>query len=235
MTLPNSAAVRVTYRGATRFEVSSYFDALRDAVVSPTPATPNVAPGSLSLLSRDTNLPRSGGGSILAVVSGGLAGALLGAGVASYQRRVAPRVAAARELRDENGPPALDVDLNRPETGHAVARVLLDGLPQAGLVAVVASGPDGEAKAGALAALLQQQTGRLIELGAVDPAYADLRWQHLPRGSGAQRLAQDADRTVLAVRARAPLSEVSLRASELRDLGVSEVLLAVVHGKPDKT
>jgi capsular polysaccharide biosynthesis protein len=222
--LPNSAAVRVRYRGEDRKEVRAYFAALSEALEDSVPATTNVQPGTIRLLRVDDDIPRTGGGSWTAGLVGALCGLLIGAGIASYLHRANPRVRDARDLRDDRGPVVLDVDASQRDTVEALAYRVAVGAPSGSEIAVV----------GATAAADKPAEALTPQLAAVDPRWAASgepaaapRWVTGRFGSGAERLTQRAARTVLVVVEGDRLEAVAERLSELHDLGVREVVVAV--------
>ena len=232
VTLPNSAAVRVTYKGANDGEVRSYFAALTATLQSSTPATANIAPGSIRLLSVDPDLAHAGGLSWVAVVTGAVAGLLLGLGGASYLGHSDPRVRRADALREVNGPAAVDVHLREGDSVRALARRVVEDVPLGGRVAIVAADAQLDGRAQALAAALESATGELIEAKVLHDAYSGTTWTPRPLGSGGERAAQEADRTVVVTAAHHRVDHVARAVSDLHDLGVGDVVLAVVHGKP---
>jgi hypothetical protein len=228
--LPNSAAVRVSYRGVSRSEVRAYFNALTSLVQSASPPSANISPGTLHLLNVDSDISQSGGGSWVATLAGAVGGLLIGLGAANFLTRSSPRVSAARELRQPAGPVVLDVDLADPNSVAALTIRTLDDLPGGGWVAVVAATDTTRDKVEAIARTLGVTTTELVAEGALDDACARTRWLAAEFGRGAERVAQDSDRTLLIVNRGDKLADVAMRMSDLHDLGVADVILAVVQG-----
>jgi hypothetical protein len=227
--LPNSSAVRVTYRGGSRYEVRRYFDVLTSVTAADTSPTPNLRPGTLRLLRTSDDIAQSGGGSWVATVAGGLAGLLLGLGAAGWLDRALPRVRSASDLREVDGPSALDVD---PQDGHAVAALsirLLEGLPEGAWLAVVSCDAASQGVTDELTSQLSTAVGQLVADGSLSDAAASHQWLPTCLGSGGERVAQESDRTLLVVAQGADLRQVAMCLSDLRDLGVTDVVLAVVR------
>jgi hypothetical protein len=145
---------------------------------------------------------------------GALAGLLIGSGLASYLHRSNPRVLGARDLRDDRGPVVLDVDPSQRSSVEALAHRVAVGAGQGSEIAVVGATAAAERHAEALAP----------QLATVD---ATPRWVAAHFGAGAERVAQRAARTVLVVVEGERPDVVSERLSELHDLGVREVVVAV--------
>jgi hypothetical protein len=230
--LPNSAAVRVSYRGVSRSEVRAYFNALTSLVQSASPPSGNITPGTLHLLNVDSDIPQSGGGSWVATLAGAIGGLLIGLGAANFLTRASPRVSGARELREAGGPVVLDVDLADRNSVAALAIRTVDDLPGGGWVAVVGATDTTQDVVEGLARTLTVTTGDLVEEGALDEACTRTRWLAAEFGRGAERVAQDSDRTLLVVHRGDKLTDVAVRMSDLHDLGVTDVILAVVKGTP---
>lgn len=230
--LPNSAAVRVSYRGVSRSEVRAYFNALTSLVQSASPPSANITPGTLHLLNVDPNIPQSGGGSWVATLAGAVGGLLIGLGAANFLTRSAPRVTAARELRQVDGPVVLDVDLGDRNSVAALVIRTLDELPGGSWVAVVGATEAAAAKVEGLAGALGATASDLVGEGSLDEACTRTRWIPAEFGRGAERVAQDSDRALLVVNRGDRLQDVAVRLSDLHDLGVLDVVLAVVKGDP---
>lgn len=231
--LPNSSAVRVTYDGRTSSEVRSFFAALDDAITAPVPPTVNLRAGTLRELQAADEVIRSGGATPLAPIAGGLAGLLLGLGAASVLARGRPLVRRAEDLRGLDGPVAVDLRANDHYSVAAVAVRLLDDLPADGLLAVVTSPGDVAGRVESIAEQLRQATGTLVAERALPAERTGVYWSSavlsdVPGAGQGARVAQDADRTLLLVAADTPLRGVASTVADLRDLGVSDVVVAVV-------
>lgn len=233
--LPNSAAVRVTYRGDDRREVQVYFSALTEALESPTPPTRNVTPGTVRLLKVDDEIPTSGGGSWLAVVAGAVAGLVLGLAGAAYLDRAHPRVRRARDLRVAADVPTVDVDLGSGPSLAALAMRLLKDVSADDWIAVGAVSSDTRARADQLVTGLRAATTQLVADGALLPLAEQVQWVPAVLGEGGERAAQDARRTLLVARERERFEDIALRLSDLHDLGVEDFVVTVAHGKPSRT
>ena len=228
--LPSSSAIRVTYLGADAAEVRSFFEALTDLAESSDPPTANLAPDTLRLLRGPQDIVRSGGGTPAAPLAGALAGLLLGLAGAALLTRADPRVEDADDLREPGGPSVLEVDLNDDATVEAAAIRALDGSPQAAWVAVVSTTDRDRDLATAVTSRLEAVTRGLVTADALPASAGGTRWVGAPLGSGrGERAAQDADRTVLVVPAGAVLRDVASRLADLRDLGVTDVMITVVR------
>ena len=213
--LASSAAVRVQYRGKDRDEVRAYFDVLTSELEDQTPPTLNIVPGSVRLLSVQEEIPQSGGGSWGAVLAGALCGLLVGAAVATALHRANPRVRAAGDLREDRGPVVLDVDPGDGASLETLAHRMVSDLPMGAGIAVLAATPAAQRGADRLAAELNRSA-------------RTARWLPAPSGTGGERTAQQASRTVLVVVSGERSERVAERLSELHDLGVREVVLAVL-------
>jgi capsular polysaccharide biosynthesis protein len=224
ISLANSSAIRVQYRGRDRDEVRTYFNALTDAVESPSPPTANLTAGTIRLLRVDDDIPKSGGGSWTAGLVGALCGLLIGSGIATSLHRANPRVRGARDLRDGRGPVVLDVDPAQRSTVEALAHRVADGVPPGSEIAVIGATDGAERRASALAP-------ELATVESLDQPGRAPRWVAAAFGAGAERLAQRAARTVLVVIEGQRPDAVAERLSELRDLGVHEVVVAVMGRK----
>ena len=219
--LASSAAIRVQYRGDDRAEVRAYFDALTSELENRTPPTANVVPGSVRLLSVQDEIPQSGGGSWTAVLAGALCGLLVGGALATALDRSNPRVRTARDLREDRGPVVLDVDPGDGASLETLAHRMVADLPMGTDIAVLPATPAAQRGAERLAAELNRSAG-------------SARWVSAPDGSGGERTAQQASRTLLVVAAGERSERVADRLSELHDVGVREVVLAVVSRRAAK-
>ena len=226
--LPNSAAIRVQYRGSDRSEVRAYFDALTQAITSNPPTTVNIQPETIRLLRVDSDIPKTGGGTPAAGVVGALCGLLIGIGIASYLHQATPRVTDARDLREDRGPVVLDIDGSKRSTVEALAHRVAVGLPSGSDIAVVGLTPKTGRHAEKLAAHLASVPP---EPGVGGASAGTAHWVPARFGEGAERLAQQAARTVLVVSSGARPALVADRLAELRDLGVDEVVVAVTGRK----
>ena len=220
--LPSSAAIRVQYRGDDRDEVRAYFEALTTELEDDTPPTANVIAGSVRLLSVQDEIPQSGGGSWTAALAGALAGLLLGGALATALHRSNPRVRSAGDLREDRGPVVLDVDPADPASLETLAHRMVSDLPMGADIAVLPATPVAQAGAERLAAELNRAAG-------------SARWQTAPAGGSGERTAQQASRTLLVVAAGERSHRVAARLAELHDVGVREVVLAVVSRRAAKT
>jgi hypothetical protein len=213
--LPNTSAVRVTYVGPTRAAVTAYFSTLTGFVQSSTPPTPNIRPGTLRLLQPPKNIVHDGGGTWVAPVAGALAGLLIAYAAAAIRAQSAPRVNTAQDLRAVHGGGVLEIDLADPQTVEALAVRTLQDAPPTAQVAVLA--PSGRYLA------VTQELGAALQRVA-----AQARWQSATLDSGAgERLAQEASRSVLVVPRGALVGQAAASLADLRDLGTSDVLIAV--------
>jgi hypothetical protein len=227
--LPSSSAVRLTYEGSSRDEVRTFFDQLTALVQSSTPPTNNIRPGSLRLLTVDDDIPRSGGGSWVAMVAGAIAGLLLGLGAASWLGRARPIVRTASDLREAGGPSVVDVTTSDPHSVGALVIRLLEGSPERASLAVVTTREDGTVAADELTRELRGAVRGLIDENSLSETVATIRWLPAKFGTGGERMAQDADRTLLVVPEGEDVRVVAACLSDLRDLRVTDVVLAVVH------
>jgi hypothetical protein len=231
VTLPSSSAIRVTYRGRTRAEVRTFFTTLTDAVEASTPPTENLRPDTVRLLQAPQDIERSGGGTPAAPIAGGLAGLLLGLAGAALLGRTDPRVADAADLREPGGPSVVDVDLADEGSVEALVMRALEGHRTGSRVAVVSTSERSRGQAEALAGRLDDVMRRLITDGELPPKAGGTLWAAASLGGGrGERVAQDSARTVLVVPAGASLRDVAGRLADLRDLGVSDIVLSVVRG-----
>ena len=230
VTLPNSSAVRVTYRGDDRAEVAEYFSELSSLVESSSPPTPNLRPGTLRLLQSPDEAVRSGGGSWAAPLAGALAGLLLGLAGATLLTRADPRVDGPEDLREADGPSVVEVDLADEPTVEALAIRVLDRVPSGAWIAVVSTTDDDRSQADALTERLSAATAGLARERALPEAVAGTGFVPASLGSGrGERAAQDADRTLLVVPTGTALRDVAGRLADLRDLGVADVVLCVLR------
>ena len=213
--LANSAAIRVQYRGDDRDEVRAYYDALTSELEDDTPPTANVVAGSVRLLRVEDEIPQSGGGSGTAALAGALCGLLVGGAAATALHRANPRVRTARDLREDRGPVVLDVDPTDAASLELLAHRMVSDLPMGAGIAVLASTPGAQGGAERLATELNRSAG-------------SVRWTAAPAGVGGERTAQRANRTLLVVVAGERPEQVSARLSDLHDVGVREVVLAVI-------
>ena len=226
--LPNSSAVRVSYHASTRAEVRGFFDELTSQVTS-APPTPNLRSGTLTLLRGVDGISSSGGDWWVAALAGGLAGLLLGLGVAGWLGRATPRVYGAGDLRESGGPSVLDIDLGAGSAVDALAVRLLADLPEGAWIAVLAATPEAAATAADLSGRLAESVAALAARGEVHAATTAARWIPTSLGDGGERTAQDAERTLLVVPRGTALRTVAARLSDLRDLGAPDVVLAVTR------
>jgi hypothetical protein len=227
--LPNSSAVRVSYRADSRAEVRSFFAELTEQATTASPPTPNLRADTLTLLRSPDEIPASGGDWWIAAVAGALAGLLLGLGAASWLGRALPRVYTAADLRVADGPSVLDVDLGRDAAVDALAVRLIDGMPEGAWIAVLAATPESAATAEDLSGRLALAVQRLIAEGTLHEATGAARWIPTALGAGGERTAQDAERTLLVVPRGTDLRTVAARMSDLRDLGAADVVVSVTR------
>jgi hypothetical protein len=228
--LPDSAAIRVQYRGSRAGEVRRYFTALTDVLEDDSPPTDNLVPGTVRLLRVQDEIQRTGGGSWTAGLAGAVAGLLLGLAAAVYLHRSRPTVRQAEDLREARGPFVIDVDWAARGTVEALAHRLLEELPAGADLAVVGATPQAQSQAEPLVDVLASLRTHVAPASA-QPAQ-EARWTTAAFGGEAERAAQRADRTLLLVVEGDSPSEVAARLSDLQDLGVQDVLVAVLHGQP---
>ena len=227
--LPNSSAVRVTYVGATRDEVANFFDNLT-ALVQQAGVSPNLQPDTLRLLQEPTDYARTGGGTWVAPVAGGIAGLLLALAAATLLTRALPRVRTAEDARAAGGPSVVEADLTDDDSVAALAvRAVGRAKTATKSVAVVALDADGREQAAAVADRLADATQALVASGSLPVSAGTVGWTHGSLGDGrGERAAQDATRTVLLVPTGTAMSDLGMRVAALTDLGVADQIVAVV-------
>lgn len=231
VTLPSSSAVRVTYGGPDDSEVLRFFDVLTQAVTEPTAVSPNIIEGTLRPLRLPTTTISEGATSGVVPVVAMVAGALIGAAAAVALERSNPRVDQARDLR--RGRDEVILELGRRDLqaeSELVAVRLLEGVPAAERVAVVASSGASSQLAEDTAEHLARAAQRLAALGRL-PHAAAVEWPAglLGHDGRAERAAQDADVTVVVVPAGATRRSVEEDMTTLSGLGVHDVVLLVVR------
>jgi hypothetical protein len=229
--LPNSSAIRVTYKGSSRDEVRRFFATLTQLVQQPAPPTPNLRPDTLRLLQAPDDIAKTGGGTWVAPLAGALAGLLVGLAGATLLTNALPKVRSADDARELGGPSVVEVDVADDDSVAALAVRALDhdgdGVQGVAVVALTRRGHD---HALALVDRLAAATRSLVAQGRLSPAAEAVTWTPADLGVGqGERAAQDADRTVVVVATGTSVADLGTRLSALVDLGVTEQIIAVVR------
>jgi hypothetical protein len=225
--LPDSAVLAVTYQGQTRQEVSTFFAAFNQVASSPTSATPTIVPGSLQQLKLPTTATEQSSLGSMALPLGAMLGLALGIAVSILLERAHPRLDTVEDMRLVTPTPTIDLRTLSLPGAEALFENWKDQARSAD-ASVVVAGLRGSSEWSVplvtTALDAAQSTSAPDDGGRVRL----IAGRSLGEDGEAERLAQQADVSVLAVPVGAPLSTVQEGLDSLARFGKSASWILLV-------
>jgi hypothetical protein len=205
--LPDSAVLAVTYTAQSRQEVSTFFAAFNQVAGASPAATPTIVPGSLQELQLPTTATPQGNLGTMALPLGAILGLALGVAVSILLERAHPRLDTVEDLRLVTPTPTIDLrtlSLPGAEALFENWKLQADSADASVVIAGLRGSSDWSVPLVTTALDAAQSTSAAPDGGRVRL----IAGRSLGADGEAERLAQQADVSVLAVPVGAPLSTV---------------------------